>query len=221
MNGSGMVDRARIGWFERVRRNQVAFARWINRVSQYKDLTTVIQNVAAVVAIIVAGSWTYSLTKQFRDTVPRMEIRHAVSSWRLRDNSILVRVDSTLINNGKVLIRGLKGNLIVLRLLPELDEQTSEYANGSLFFTCTDAKGQKIPGCIPEQGLNLPKKSIIRFSIEDPSRTLEPSEVEAYWRYVHLDGAAKVLELQTFIEVPGTSGKRGWTVDTTHNITPN
>ena len=106
-----------------------------------------------------------------------------------------MRVDSTLVNNGRVLIRGLKGNLIVLRLLPELDEQTSAYANGNLFFTCTDAKGQKTPGCIPEQGLNLPKKNITRFSIEDPSRTLEPGETEAYWRYVHLDGAAKVASI--------------------------
>lgn len=129
-------------------------------------------------------------------------------------------LDSILKNNGKVLIKGLKGNLIVLKLLPESDEQAADFAKGKVFFDCRNKAGQEIPGCIPEQGLNLPAKSITRFSIEDTTRSLEPNEDHTYWRYVHLDVGAKAVEVQTFIEVPDSRGKRGWTIDKVYTLHP-
>jgi hypothetical protein len=102
--------------------------------SRYKDLITATKDVATIIALIIAGLWTYALTKQFRDTVPKLAIKHDVSCWRMRDGSLLVRLDSTLTNTGKVLIRGLNGRLIVLRMLPETDEQAVAYAHGDIFY---------------------------------------------------------------------------------------
>ena len=187
--------------------------------SRYKDLITATKDVATIIALIIAGLWTYALTKQFRDTVPKLAIKHDVSCWRMRDGSLLVRLDSTLTNTGKVLIRGLNGRLIVLRMLPETDEQAVAYAHGDIFYHCKDKNGNPIKNCIPEQGLNLPATSRKEFAIQDPGRSLEPGELKAYWRYFKLDDAARVVEVETFIYVPG-SATQGWLAESVHELNP-
>lgn len=189
-------------------------------VAKRKDFAATIQSVATVIALVAGGLWTYALTKQYRETIPRLSITHEVTSWRLADDSILVRVDSKVTNVGKVLVKGLNGNLVFLRLLPETEGQRREYANGKIFFDCQQGRPDPIDGCIPEQGLNIPAESKKAFEISDGDRNLEPSESENYWRYWHLDGAAQVVEVQTFIEYPDSRGKRGWTTDTTHVLKP-
>ncbi len=186
-------------------------------IARHKDAAAAIADIVTIAALIAGGLWTYLLTKQFRNTVPRLAIKHEVGSWNLKDGSVLVRAETNLTNSGKVLIRGLKGDLLILRMLPETKKQADEYSKGRVLFQCSeDAKASG--NCVPEQGLNLPSESITKFQIADLERTLEPGETESYWRFVVLDKAVRVIEVHTFIENPDRSDGGGWTADTTHNI---
>jgi hypothetical protein len=185
-----------------------------------KDIVGTLKDIVGIAALLVAGVWTYALTKQFRDAVPRLSIKHEVASWVLHDRSVLVRVDVTLLNSGKVLIKGLNGDIIVERLLPETEQQQSEYAEGKILFDCTGKDGRLFKGCISEQGLNLPAESKKDLPIEASDRTLEPGESESYWRYLVFDRAVRVVEVSTFIENPEAGRDRGWQLDSTHTLSP-
>ena len=192
----------------------------VQAFEKHKEAFASLQAIATIFAFAVGGFWTYLLTTQFRETAPKLAIKHSVSSWRLDDGSILLRVDSTITNAGKVLINGLNGKLIVLRLFPETTEQVANYAKGKVLFDCTDERGLALKKCVSEQGLKLPPSSKHELPIADAERKLEPGESESYWRYVPMDRSVRTVEVMTFIDNPATQGRRGWVFDDTHEVNP-
>jgi hypothetical protein len=194
------------------------FASLGEALERHKDAFASLQAIATIFAFAVGGFWTYLLTTQFRETAPKLAIKHAVSSWRLDNGSILLRVDSTVTNSGKGLIKGLNGKLIVLRLFPETPEQAANYAKGKVLFDCTDDRGLALKKCVSEQGLKLPTSSKHELPIADAERKLEPGESESYWRYIPMDGSVRTVEVMTFIDNPDTEGRRGWVFDDTHEV---
>jgi hypothetical protein len=183
----------------------------------HKDLFAVVQAIATIMALVAGGIWTYALSSQFRETQPKLGIKQDISSWKLHDGSTLIRVDSTLTNTSKVRIRGINGKMIVIRLLPETDQQAIDYAANKILFDCKDEHGMPLPDCVPEQGLNLPPSSTHRLPIKDLTSDLEPGESVPYWRYVHLDGDVRTIEVFTSIEKPDRAGDE-WVFDSVFNL---
>jgi hypothetical protein len=184
---------------------------WIKTAVEWlrnnKDVLEAIQAIVTVVALVVGGAWTYALTKQYRETAPKLAIKQGVASWALKDGKMLLRVDSILTNTGKVKIEGVKGRMIVQRLLPETAEQAAQYKDGRLFFSCKD----RDPHCVSEQGLNLPSTSTKVFEIKDEEGILEPGESLPYWRYLRFDGDVRIVEVYTVIAKP--DGSEDWIFD--------
>ena len=181
-----------------------------------KDLLEALQAIATIVAIAVGGIWTYALTRQYRETVPKLDITQSASSWLLRDGTTLLRIDSILTNSGKVRIEGIDGRMIVLRMLPETDEQAQNFAAGNLWFSCKDDSGKALPDCVEEQGLNLPSESKKTFEIKHPSDSLEPGESLPYWRYLHFPTDVATIEVYTIITKP--NAKEDWIFDSTFDL---
>lgn len=186
----------------------------IRTIESHKDLFGAFQAIATIVALVLGGVWTYRLTSQYREAKPKLAIKHDVSSWKLRGGQTLVRVDSLLTNTGKVQIPSVRGRLYVQRLLPETREQADEYAQGRIWFDCKAS-----PGCVPEQGLSVPKSSRKDFDIEDVYGGLEPGESAPYWRYLRLDGEARTIEVYTRIDRPGMPDNP-WILDSVFNLHP-
>jgi hypothetical protein len=194
--------------------------RWLpNRkwIEDRKDWLAGWQSIATILALIAGGVWTYTLTRQFRETAPKLAIKQEVSNWKLRDGSTLLRVDSTLTNTSKVRIEGVHGRMIIWRLLPETDEQAAANAGGKIFFACPTQEDKPAPDCVPEQGLNLPSSSKTTFDIKDLTSSLEPGESVPYWRYLRLDGDVKTVEVYTRIDKPGNPGDV-WAFDSTFDL---
>jgi|SRR5579872_1726432 len=184
-------------------------------VAGRKELFESLQALATITALAVGGLWTFLLTNQFRETVPKLGIKQSVSSWKLSDGSTLLRVDSTLTNTGRVQIRRVNGKMIVWRLLPETSEQKTEFRKGNILFNCREGTAASVPDCVPEQGLNLPSQSKVEFAIKDLS-SLEPGESVSYWRYEHLDADVRTIEVYTRIEKPGAQDD--WVFDQTFDL---
>ncbi|MDP9169982.1 MAG: hypothetical protein M3N54_05140 [Acidobacteriota bacterium] len=176
--------------------------RLFQAIETRKDLFAALQSLATIAALAVGGLWTYKLTRQFRETEPILTIKQNVSSWKLKNGAALIRVDSLLTNASKVRIDSVNGVMIVQRLLPETPEQAANYAAGNIWFSCKDKRGQLSPGCVSEQGLNLPASSTKQFTISDVTGSLEPGESVPYWRYLPLDRDVKTIEVYTDIRKP-------------------
>jgi hypothetical protein len=171
-------------------------------IEKHKGLFEAVQAIATIVALVVGAIWTYALTRQYRETVPRLAIKQNASSWILHDSSTLLRVDSIITNDGKVRIDGVNEmRMIVLRILPETKEQAAAFSAGKMWFDCQNSPGKD---CVPEQGLNLPASSTRLFVIKDLAGGVEPGERVPYWRYMHFDGDVKTVEVYTVIEKPSS-----------------
>jgi hypothetical protein len=171
-----------------------------------------LQSLATIIALLVSVSWTIYLTRQYRETMPRLAIKQTVSTWSLQDGSLLLRVDSIVTNTGKVRIPGVKGKMIVWRLLPTTKEQADAWAKDGIFFKC----GTRVD-CNTFAGLNVPDSSKKEFNINDLSSGLEPNESVPYWEYWRLDAAAKTIEVYTSIERPSRNDDP-WVFDTAFNL---
>jgi hypothetical protein len=181
-----------------------------------KDALEALQALATIVALLVGGIWTYVLTSQYRETAPKLTIKQSVSSWKLKDESTLLRVDSILTNAGRVRIEGISGTMIVLRLLPETDEQVTNLAKNKFYFDCEkDGGGDK--NCVPEQGLNLPASSKHSFEITDKYGNLEPGESLPYWRYLRFPNDVAAVEVYTYITKPGARSD-DWVFDSVFDL---
>jgi len=191
--------------------------RCVDKVKRHKDFFLPLQPLATIAALLVGATWTYTLTKQFRETQPKLTIKQEVSNWALADGSTLIRVDSILTNSSKFQIKGVKGRMIVLRILPETKEQAEQYRAGKIYFPCINSAGAPIPICVPEKGLNLPAASRHVFPINELAGYLEPGESTPYWRYLQLDKDVQVVEVFTAIEKPGTQGGN-WIFDSVFTL---
>lgn len=180
-----------------------------------KEQYASLQALATIIAIIVGGIWTYTLTAQFRETQPKLTIKQEVSARKLRNGATLLRVDSVLTNSSKVRIEKIEGKMIVIRLLPETAAQLAEYSKGKFWFICEE-KGVPLPGCIQEQGLNVPPSSRKEFSLSD-STAMEPGEDNPFWRYLYLDGDVSAVEIYTAIKRPNRSDNE-WVFDNSFNV---
>jgi len=189
----------------------------INAITSRKDFFESLLAIATIIALVVGGAWTYKLTSQYRETVPKLTIVQKASSWRLRDGSTLLRIDSILTNAGKVKIEGVTGKMIVWRLLPETDKQAKDFETGNYLFSCKDERGNLYPNCVPAQGLNLPPESKAEFDMKYPQEGLEPGESQPYWFYFRSSGDVSTVEVYTVVTKPKKSNG-DWIFDSTFDL---
>jgi hypothetical protein len=185
-----------------------------------KDAIAAIKDIFTIVALVVAGAWTILLTRQFRDTAPKLSTTHQVQSWRLPDKKLLVRVQAKVINSGKVLIYPVEGVLLVQQFLPLTGEQRKWLEQGRLIHDCVDDSGKRMEGCVPQQGLRFPGSKQVRFELSGIERSLEPGEENSYWRYLTLDEDARIVEVYTFFGSAAEKGRRGWSADSVLALKP-
>jgi hypothetical protein len=75
-----------------------------------------------IIAIIIAGLWSFRLFIKNREDYPVAEVNHAISHWNLGNNHVYLSLLVTIKNCGKVLIQLDSGMIIVQQILPLLDE---------------------------------------------------------------------------------------------------
>lgn len=190
-------------------------------LESHKNLIEALQAIATILALLVGGFWTWLLAQQYRETVPKLSITQTASSWFLKDGQVLIRIDAILTNSGKVHIAGVKGDMVISRLLPETEQQAQEYAKGSVWFRCPTKNGKPAKGCIPEQALNLPDTSSSQsFDIQYADDALEPGESLPYYRYLRFDSRVRTIEVSTSIEKPGSAGRDYWIHNSTFDLMP-
>lgn len=88
----------------------------------WSSWTSVANAIAGIIAMIVAGFWTYNLFVKRRQTKPRAELAQDVCVHRLPNGKLLVHIELRVKNIGEVLleIRGVRTR--ILQVLPFTDD---------------------------------------------------------------------------------------------------
>ena len=93
-----------------------------------KTAAETIESIAKVVAIGVAGLWTYILFIKKRQRFPRAQITHDCVSYPVNSSKSALRVTLNIKNVGEVLMRVEQGRVKLQQLSP-LQTQDSELEN--------------------------------------------------------------------------------------------
>lgn len=88
-----------------------------------KKVVDILAGVATMLAIAVAGSWTWKRFIRDRANWPKANIEHSVYSRSLSETNILVHVGVTIHNIGNVRLRLSDGNIRLQRIWPCKQEQ--------------------------------------------------------------------------------------------------
>src|SRR5260370_19913342 len=91
-------------------------------ISEIKDIATIAQSAATVIAIILGGWWTYSRFLKKREPYPRVKIEHHIFYKSIIKGKMLLSLGITISNIGNVWIRLESGEVKVSQILPPRDE---------------------------------------------------------------------------------------------------
>lgn len=91
-------------------------------VSLLKDISATAQSIVTIIAVIIAGLWTYGLFIRNRLSYPRAKIEHNVSVRQVGKGKALLSVEVVISNAGSVLMRLESGEIRISQMLPPQDE---------------------------------------------------------------------------------------------------
>ena len=78
----------------------------------------ILKSLVDVLAIIIAGAWTYNRFVDTRERHPYPNIRHTINHYRLADNVIYLSVSLQVKNEGKRKLDLRQGRVLVKRIFP-------------------------------------------------------------------------------------------------------
>lgn len=99
-------------------------------LNTFSDLTSIIESIATIVAIVVGGFWTYFLFIKHRQRFPRANVEHAFEQVRLSGGNTLLHVAAIISNDGNVLVSLESVRTRLQQILPVPDHILSEIEAG-------------------------------------------------------------------------------------------
>lgn len=91
-------------------------------VSQIKDWADTSKAVVEIIAIVVAGWWTYRLFVKNRVEYPYPKVEHSITHWPLADGTVYLSIIVTVTNAGNVLLPLVFGKVFVQQIRPMLND---------------------------------------------------------------------------------------------------
>ena len=90
----------------------------LNSLTDKHDLFSLTVSTVTIIAIVVAGIWTYLLFVRKRQRYPRADITHQVEHWPISDGKTLLRVVVNISNKGEILLSLVSGFTRVQQMMP-------------------------------------------------------------------------------------------------------
>jgi hypothetical protein len=90
-------------------------------LGRYKDHAATLQALVTILALLVAGGWTYVLFIQNRERNPKASVEHLIQPVPLTEELILLRTAVKVTNIGKVLLSVDDTTVWIQQIMPLVD----------------------------------------------------------------------------------------------------
>jgi hypothetical protein len=181
---------------------------FLEELGKNKDAFEALKAPTTIGAILMAGFWTYLLFVRKRERYPRAKFEHKISSWKLPNGEVLLRVTVHIENAGGVLLR-LKDGFTWLQqitpLTPEISDQL-QAGTGILNEGETETRWPTIGNLDHTSKVEIEPGESDDVNLE----FLVPPDVERVLIYTHFDNLAK--------RGWWNRRKTGWNVSTLYQI---
>lgn len=174
-----------------------------------KDFGEGIKPFIEVVAIIVAGLWSYRLFIKNRTEYPYAELAHNISHVNLDNKHIYLCVLVTLKNAGNVLLELDISKMFVQQIIPLLDELTIMIDNSNI----QDIREGKVDDLFDDNGMQIAWRGVGFREIEwDKDEVfIEPGEQEEFQFDFILENEIQIIKITSYFRnVKTKKPKIGW-----------
>ncbi len=173
----------------------------------FSQWTGGVQSIAAAIALVVGGMWSYLLFVRNRLGRPCLTAAHTVTVKDLGGEGLLVHVAVQLTNESVVLAMVISGEVRFVRLLP-LDAKTVPMLGE---FRQPERSG--------EQEVCWPGRLVYSFDWTKEPREIEPRESDTFHFDFVTSGPLETFEVYSYFENP-TKRERGigWCTTTIHDM---
>ncbi len=186
-------------------------------LSNIKEIGESFKPIVEIIAIIIAGLWSYRIFIKNRVEYPFGEIKHNISHWNLGEGKFYLSVIVTVKNAGNVLIVLESGKIYVQRVRPLSDDlkgfiqdaDTQKLRGGEVEHLFHD-KGSKISW--DELGYREPHW-------EDGEVSIEPGETEEFqYDFILSDSVQTIRVITYFRNIKFRSPEIGWRLTTLYDL---
>lgn len=173
-------------------------------IEKFKNAAGAVQSVAAVIAIVVGGIWTYDLFIKQRKGVPQANVSHAVSFKQVSDTQVWVHVAVHFENTGETILRLVDGEARVQQILP----LAADIAGAMTRNRDPVAAGKRVTPwptlCYRQTPLDI---------------EIEPSETDTIFYEFFIPHQIRTIKVYSYFATENSGGRRlGWTGTSIHDV---
>ena len=173
-----------------------------NQSRNWKEIIQLVQSVATIIALLIAGLWALYLYSDQRQSSPRMNIEHAIESHLLTPEHRHVHLLVTHENRGTTLLKLHSGDVRLQQIRPLAPSISEKLLNG--------------------KNLNRDKEFFVRWPmvcryVLNLEHELEPEESQEISLEFIISSAIKTLRIYSYFPNEEKQGI-GWEKVTIHNL---
>lgn len=176
-----------------------------------------ISPIVEIVAIIVAGLWSYRLFIKNRTEYPFAEQEHKISHWNLENDTLYLSVIVSLKNSGNVLLELDSSKVFVQQVRPFLNELKEMMNNAEI----KDIREGKVQGLFQTKGMQIAWRELgyRETSWERGEVIIEPGEREEFQFDFILDSKIQTVKvISYFRNVKIGRPELGWTKTSMYDL---
>jgi|ERR1043166_8744340 hypothetical protein len=172
-----------------------------------KDAFASLESIFKILALILAGCWTYLLFVKTRKKYPRLVMHHRARFWDVDEQNRVLRVTLDLKNDSEVLLDLRKGHTWIQQMKPWPKRVLAQIKEGE---NPADAKSHEVP---------WPLLHEVEFDFQG-QRELEPQEKDELVMEFVLRKEIEQVLIYSFFENRTKPGRNmGWMLSTVVNFT--
>jgi hypothetical protein len=185
--------------------------------SQFKDWVAVFKAVVEIIAIVMAGLWTYRLFIKNRVEYPYPQIKHTITHWPLANDKIYLSVIVNITNAGNVLLPLVSSKVFVRQIRPMLGDLQALVEKAS----SSELREGKVEGLFHEDGREITWRELgYRESAWGKGDLeIEPGENEELQYDFILNGTIETIKvISYFRNVKKGEPEVGWWLTTVYDF---
>jgi len=186
-------------------------------LSIIKELGESLKPSVEIIAIIIAGIWSYKLFLKNRVDYPYPTVRHDITHWCLPNNKLYLSVIVTVTNAGNVLLPLESGKVLVQQIHPLLSELQTLIDDAE-----QDALGEgKIPGLFHENTTQIAWRELgyREFQWDKGEITIEPGESEEFQYDFILENTVRTIKVITYYKnIKRKKSEAGWKLTSIYDV---
>ena len=178
-------------------------------VTWLKELASVLESCAKILAVAVGATWTYLLFVRQRQRFPRAKIEHTLVQYPLPGGKVLLHLNVCITNIGNVLLQVATAKVEIYRVRPWEDALVKAIESGAQII----ARGPK------QKLIDWPLVEAREITAKGYFKEIDPGETDNLYIDFIVDSSLETIFIWTYFQNQSKRGRVvGWNTTSTQDV---